>query len=130
MLSLGQIYKRAISDHALPRGVTFVAVDQLGAAFAAMATALRAEGASDDDCTRFQDAIVKAINEANGLDLAERLAAVNTLFSAFDGRPRYVPLKTIRATFLGQVRLTDWHAPPPMAFDRVLNPTRRRRLST
>ena len=117
MLSPGQIYKRAIADHALPRGVAFVALDQLGHAFAAMATALRTEGASDDDCIRFQNVIVKAINEAHGLDLAERLAALNTLFAAFDGKPRHVPMKVIRADFLRQVRLTDWNDPPPLGSD-------------
>ena len=120
MLSPGQIYKRAIADHALLHGVAFVALDQMGHAFAAMATTLRAEGASDDDCIRFQEAIVRALNEAYGLDLAERLAALNTLFTAFDGRPRHVPMRVIRADFLRQVRLTEWNAPPPLASDRGL----------
>ena len=115
MLSPGGIYRQAIADHALPRGVAFMALDQLGHAFAAMATALRTEGASDDDCVRFQDAIVRALNEAHGLDLAERLAAFNTLFTAFDGRPRHVPMTVIRADFLRQVRLTEWNAPPPLS---------------
>ena len=117
MLRPSQIYKRAIADHALPRGVAFVALDQLGHAFAAMATALRTEGASSDDCIRFQDAIVEAIKEAYGLDLAERLAAANTLFTAFDGKPRYVPMRVIRADFLRHVRLTKLNAPPPVGSD-------------
>ena len=120
MLSPGRIYKRAIADHALLHGVAFVALDQLGHAFAAMATALRTEGASDDDCVRFQDAIVRAVNDAHGLDLAERVAALNTLFTAFDGKPRDVPMTVIRADFLRQVRLTEWNAPPPLKSDRGL----------
>ena len=114
MVSPGQIYKQAIADHAVPRGVAFVALDQLGHAFAAMATALRTEGASNEDCIRFQGAIVEAIKAAHGLDLAERLAAANTLFTAFDGKRRYVPMRVIRADFLRHVRLTDWNAPPPI----------------
>jgi hypothetical protein len=117
MLSLGRIYKRAIADHALPRGVAFVALDQLGHAFAAMAAALRTQGASHDDFVRFQEAIETAINEAHGLNLAERLAALNTLFTAFDGKPRHVPMTGIRADFLSHVRLTEWNAPPPLASD-------------
>ena len=124
MLSLGRIYKRAIADHALLHGAAFVALDQLGHAFATMATALQTEGASDDDCIRFQDAIVRALNEAHGLDRAERLAALNILFTAFDGRPRHVPMTVIRADFLRQVRLTGWNAPPPLAFHRGLSRVR------
>ena len=100
-----------------PCGVAFVALDQLGHAFAAMATALRTEGASDDDCIRFQNVIVKAINEAHGLDLAERLAALTTLFPAFDRNPRHMPMKVIRADFRRQVRLTAWNDPPPLRSD-------------
>ena len=128
MLSLGRIYKRAIADHALLHGAAFVALDQLGHAFATMATALRTEGASDDDCIRFQDAIVRALSEAHGLDRAERLAALNTLFTAFDGRPRHVPMTVIRADFLRQVRLTGWNAPPPLASDRGLSRLRHHSL--
>jgi len=126
VLNPGQIYKRVIADHALPCGLAFVALDQLRHAFAAMAAALRTEGASHDDCVRFQDTIVEALNEAPGLDLAERLAALNTLFTAFDGEPRHVPLKTIRADFLRHVRLTEWNAPPPLASDGGLGRLRRR----
>ena len=126
MLRPSQIYKRAIADHVLPRGVAFVALDQLGHAFAAMATALRTDGASNDDCVRFQNAIVEAIKTAHGLDLAERLAAANTLFTAFDGKPRHVPMKVIRADFLRQVRLTEWHASPPWGSDGGLGRLRGR----
>ena len=126
MRSAGKIYKQVITDHALPPGVAFVALDQLGHAFGAMATALRAEGASYDDCIRFQDAIVEAINEARGLDPAERLAALNTLFTAFDEEPRLVPRKAIRADFLRHVRLTEWNAPPPLVSDAGVSRLRRR----
>ena len=118
MPNLGHIYRSTVNRHALPCGVAPVALDHVRQAFSEMAKTLRDQDASIEECERFQNAIVQAINGAGGMDSAERLAAVNTLLTAFDGRPRRVSLRVIRSEFLRHVRLPEWREPASLVLER------------
>jgi hypothetical protein len=100
------VYLEAVTAHKLPQGISVVSLSQLALAFSHMAKALASQGASATQLRAFQTAIADAAESARSLTPSERMAVRNTLYTAFDGLPRYHSVVPVRADFLRQVRFT------------------------
>ena len=98
------VYRNTVTAHRLPQGIGVVLLPQLWLAFSQMAKDLRSQGASAEQQQAFQTAIAHAVENAQHLTVSERSAVQNTLFAAFDGRPRPHWATAVRADFLRQVK--------------------------
>ena len=100
------VYRETVTAHRLPQGIGVVALPQLALAFSQMAKDLRSQGAPAEQQHAFQTAIAQAVENAPHLTVSERSAVQNTLFTAFDGRPRPHWATAVRADFLRQVKFS------------------------
>jgi hypothetical protein len=103
-VSSQNVYLEAVAAHQLPQGIGLVSLSHLALAFSQMAKDLRSQGAPAVQQEAFQSAIAHAVESAQHLSAAERIAVQSTLFTAFDGLPRRHSAMPVRADFLRQVR--------------------------
>ena len=105
-VSSENVYRNTVTAHRLPQGIGVVPLAQLALAFSQMARDLRSQGAPVGQQQAFQAAIAQAVEAAQHLTVNERNTVQNTLFTAFDGRPRPHWATAVRADFLRQVKFS------------------------